>query len=354
MERLNDILNKYNTVIFDMDGVITSEQNYWNSAALTVWEYLKCARLVRDIKIKNRDIKILSGDIKYTPSELEANVESIRSEVFSKDRLIGILKEKGVNSNWDLGYVTLALAVINDCEDFSMLPEYAEKLGGNILEEYDAIAKALSDRFGGGDFSRSSNLWREMQLCFQEWFLGDELYLKTCGKPKVCGKRGLLHSERPIVSIDKLRTLMRLMYEAGKRICTGTGRPAEEILSPLEDWDIKKYFAPDGLINYSHVTEAEKALGAGALTKPHPYMFLKALFGEGMSDNDIVSGNYDSSAAKRALIVGDAGSDILAAKAMGADFCAVLTGIKGPAGRSYFENLGAEYILSSVEELVIC
>ena len=27
-------------VIFDMDGVITSEQNYWNCAALTVWEYL--------------------------------------------------------------------------------------------------------------------------------------------------------------------------------------------------------------------------------------------------------------------------------------------------------------------------
>ena len=38
--KLAKFLDKYDTVIFDMDGVITSEQNYWNCAALTVWEYL--------------------------------------------------------------------------------------------------------------------------------------------------------------------------------------------------------------------------------------------------------------------------------------------------------------------------
>ena len=38
--KLAKFLDKYDTVIFDMDGVITSEQNYWNCAALIVWEYL--------------------------------------------------------------------------------------------------------------------------------------------------------------------------------------------------------------------------------------------------------------------------------------------------------------------------
>ena len=33
---------------------------------------------------------------------------------------------------------------------------------------------------------------------------------------------------------------------------------------------------------------------------------------------------------------------------MGADFCAVLTGIQGEKGREYFEENGAEYILPSV------
>ena len=50
------------------------------------------------------------------------------------------------------------------------------------------------------------------------------------------------------------------------------------------------------------------------------------------------------------LIVGDAGADILAAKAMGADFCAVLTGVQGERARPYFEKLNAEYILNSVLE----
>ena len=37
---LAKFVHQYKTVIFDMDGVITSEQNYWNSAALTVYEFL--------------------------------------------------------------------------------------------------------------------------------------------------------------------------------------------------------------------------------------------------------------------------------------------------------------------------
>ena len=44
--KLAKFLDKYDTVIFDMDGVITSEQNYWNCAALTVWEYLNYKKLM--------------------------------------------------------------------------------------------------------------------------------------------------------------------------------------------------------------------------------------------------------------------------------------------------------------------
>ena len=50
--------------------------------------------------------------------------------------------------------------------------------------------------------------------------------------------------------------------------------------------------------------------------------------------------------------MGDAGSDILASKAMGADFLAVLTGVSGEKGRAYFEETGAEYILPNVLYMV--
>ena len=75
---------------------------------------------------------------------------------------------------------------------------------------------------------------------------------------------------------------------------------------------------------------------------------MKALYGTDYDDKRLVSGDYDKSKIAGTLVVGDAGADILAAKAMGADFCAVLTGIQGEKGREYFEENGAEYILPSV------
>ena len=39
-DRLRPRLEKFDKIIFDMDGVITSEYMYWEAAALTVYELL--------------------------------------------------------------------------------------------------------------------------------------------------------------------------------------------------------------------------------------------------------------------------------------------------------------------------
>lgn len=333
--KLKEFLNKYDTVIFDMDGVITSEQNYWNSAALTVWEYLKWN----------------NGENIDTAEGME-RLDEIRSTVFCNDELIGVLKGKGVNSNWDLGYVTVLIAWIcggkNYGGDFSEVLEYAKMLSDNILDEYDVLAEKAAAQTGFDyDWMRRNNLmWTTMQDIFQEWFLGDKLN----GRASVHGfKSGLLNREEPIVDKARLRELMRDL-SVNRRLCTGTGRPKTEMLCPLEDWGIKQYFAEDGLCNYNYVAAAEKRLGV-TLTKPHPYMFLKALYGTDYDDERLLNGDYDKSKTERTLIVGDAGADILAAKTMGADFCAVLTGINGVEARGYFEEMNAEYILDSVLDM---
>lgn len=327
---LKSFLDKYDTVIFDMDGVITSEQNYWNCAALTVWEYLNL----------NKGIHI---DATYGMK----NYGKIRKKVFCDDELISVLKGKGVNSNWDLGYMIVLISWICKVdEDFEPVLEYARKLPDNIIDEYDNLAKECSD-ISGFDFEwlkRNGVMWQTMQSLFQEWFLGEKLW----GKPSIHpGKTGLLFNEEPIVDKSKLHILLKELSES-KRLCTGTGRPLVEMMRPLEDWEIKNYFAVNGLCNYDHVVAAEKELNNNALTKPHPYMFLKALYGTDYDNAKILDGDYDKSKISKTLIVGDAGSDILAAKAMGADFCAVLTGVSGQAARGYFEKMKAEYILDDV------
>lgn len=336
---MKQFLKKYNTVIFDMDGVITSEQNYWNSASLVVREYLSSSRYFGKNKI----------DVKF----MHENVKKIRDEVFLHDKLINILKTRGVNSNWDLGYITVCISLILGTDNAQSIYDYACTLGNNILDEYDNIAYCAAKSAGLDKkyMMRNGKLWTEMRDCFQEWFLGDEIFESQYGRtPYEIGKPGLLNSEVPIISMDKLVLLLSELSKS-KRVCTGTGRPAMEMETPLKLWDVIKYFDKDGLCNYNHVAKAERDTGM-TLTKPHPYMFLKALYGTEYDDNKILNGEYDKSKIDKTLVVGDAGADILAAKAMGADFCAVLSGINGKEARGFFEQLNAEYILDSVVDMI--
>ncbi len=337
---MNRLLDKYDTVIFDMDGVITSEQNYWNSAALTVREYLSSGRYFGN------------GDI--DAAAMSADVSSIRGEVFSDDRLIDELKSRGVNSNWDLGYVTVLIALITKSADPEKILDHARTLPDNILDMYGSLAESAAAAAGldPAEAGRNGRLWTDMRDCFQEWFLGDDVFREQYGRePAQTGKPGLLHSEQPIIPMDSLKKLLCSLAET-KRVCTGTGRPYAELITPLRAWNVEKYFAENGLCNYDHVAKAEKRFEGMTLTKPHPYMFLKALYGTDKDDAWILFGEHDRSEIERALVVGDAGADILAAKAMGADFCAVLTGVAGTAARGFFEEQGAEYILGSAADLL--
>lgn len=339
--RIASFLQRYDTIVFDMDGVVTSEQNYWNSAALTAWEYCRS--------------KNYYGTEKICPEEWMKQVSSIRSNVFCGDELIRVLKEKGVNSNWDLGYVVFCLSRILKTDRFEAVLEEANKLDGNILGEYPMLAQKMASALGGTpeDYSRSSAFWNQMQRCFQEWFLGQELYNKTYGEvPKQAGKSGLLLKEEPIIPLEQLTAVFAGLFRAGKRICVGTGRPGCEIEAPLKNWGLLQYIAPDGFIHYDHVAEAEKELQMQVLTKPHPLMFLKAVYGEGYQNSRLLAQDYETQKIEKTLVVGDAGADILAAQTMGADFCAVLTGITGAAARPYFEDLGAAYIIKDIRDLL--
>ncbi len=328
---MREFLNKYNTVIFDMDGVITSEEKYWDAAALTVWEYLRFCR-----------------DESISAPECMAKVREIRKIVFCDDLLIKTLKNKGVNSNWDLGYVTVLMAWILKTEDFVKVLEYAKTLPDNIIEVYDSLARECAD-VTGYDYKwlcRNGLMWQTMHDIFQEWYLGEQ----TWGKPvKNSGKAGLMFSEKPIVNKGKLRELLAELSTT-HRLCTGTGRPFNEMITPLNQWGVTDYFDKNGLANYDMVEVAERELGR-TLTKPHPYIFLKALYGVDHDDKKIIDGEYDKSEISKALIVGDAGADILAAREMGADFCAVLTGVAGKKAKDYFQKMNAQYIIDSVLDL---
>lgn len=328
--KLKSFLNKYDTIIFDLDGVITSENAYWDSAAATVYEKV------------HKD--------KFSSEEIEQNIKEIRKEVFSDDLLISTLKNKGVNSNWDLSYITLGIINILGKVDFSKCLEYAKNLPEDTFLIYKLIAENFQEKLGISDCSRKSKFWDDLKMTFQEWYLGDEIFKDIYGyKPSKKGKSGFILNDKPVVDVVKLREVFSLLKE--KRLAVATGRPFIEAKTPLEEFGIFEYFTKDGFITFDDVLNVQKEFGI-EVPKPHPYMFQKAMLGAGFPDKDILDGDFTKEQVLKTLVVGDAGSDILGAKAMGADFCAVLTGVNGKKAKDYFEEQESTYILDSILDFI--
>ncbi len=328
---------KKTKIIFDMDGVLTSEQMYWNCAALTVYEARKSRRYFGNFEI----------DTKWAFD----NVKQIRSTVFCDDKIIMLLKDLGVNSNWDLAYVVLAGALWLDTDDYTKVYELYREKNLRAPEIYDFADEMFQKKLGQSDCSRSSKLWHRLMMLFQEWYYGDEYYRQQYGEDTgIAGKQGFMRGEMPMFSIEKTEKLLKTLREKGVTLGIGTGRCGFEIFTPLKIWGLDKYFDKNHCFTYDKITEAEAMLGT-FLAKPNPFTFLKAVFGEDSDSKSLAEGNYDKEHIKEVLIVGDAGADLFAAKAMGADFVAVLTGVKGKGARAFFEENKAEYILDSVLEI---
>jgi hypothetical protein len=155
MNKAAPFMHNYSTILFDLDGVITSEKRYWDAAVLTVYEYLNPS---------------------VSPEYAMANRDSIRKNIFYNDKLLLYLKNKGVNSNWDLTYIILSAALILGVrDDFSRVYDYILRL--------DLDAMGLYDFFGetGPLGKRGGKEYDNCVLVFQQWYLGDSLIAKSPG-----------------------------------------------------------------------------------------------------------------------------------------------------------------------------
>ena len=201
-------------IIFDMDGVITTEQNYWNAAALTIWEHF----------FNEKDVKRMS----------ECLVQ-IRNRVFFGDKTITLCKNIGVNSNWDLTYVVYSMTKILQSDDFGEVYRKIKQLNMDIMQLYSYLNQQ--------GFRRGGELYNSLVDTFQQWYLGDSHYKKTYKKePKLSGKKGLIFSEKPLHDLKKLKSILNNLKNKDYILGAATGRPKTEIIEPLKRWDLLKYF----------------------------------------------------------------------------------------------------------------
>ena len=165
------------------------------------------------------------------------------------------------------------------------------------------------------------------------------------------GREGLIYRERPLLPTEQVRETLASLQQEGRTLGIATGRPYLEIVTPLEQMDLLSFFASDRIATHREVEIAEaelKAAGVEAqLSKPHPFLFLRALY-PSLSVPDIWEGNYSSQDHQGVAVVGDAVSDIVAAKAIDCNAIAVLTGAGGAAQTEVLRKAGADQILPDI------
>lgn len=333
-------LKEFDTILFDMDGVITSERTYWDCAALSSVE------LAFD--------KRYFGTKTLNLAQMGQHAREVANRVFCGDDTIVLLKNCGVNTNWDLAYLMFAGILGLDCgEDFEKVYDHYKQVDLRVPDLYTHAEELLQAALPDKDCARLGEIWTMVQVAFNEWYCGSEGFRETFGyEASDSDKQAMMQGEEPLHPLAQTQELLKTLHTAGFCLGVGTGRPREEFRRPAENWDIMQYFEPALCITYDELAAVQKKFQHVSLAKPHPYTFAKAVLGDSCSDFELAHGKYDKKQMEKVLVVGDAGADLFAAKEMGAKFAAVLTGVNGQASQTFFEVQGADFILDSVLNLM--
>lgn len=364
-----------NVVVFDLDGVITSEKAYWVTAGLVLHELLYSPRYWN----------ISGATSPYKPVTTTEECFCLSHKTLPENIILK-LKARSINSNWDTCYAASSLCLI---ELLAMLPDRSPLLplrpwdpnwiaafrqalvqvegpkivSGETFCHFDAsifqgcmglelinrlnyhaslvLSHQIEDVFG-----RYSSSWKLCRDIFQEWYLGDELYMREYGQaPMQTGKRGCIYFEQPLLPVEELRGVLETLRLQGYVLGIATGRPGQEATVPLKNYGLLEYFDGAHVVTDIEVAQAEARLArqgkACSLIKPHPYPFLRAANPDYQFDQPVkLESNF--------IVVGDTPSDVYGGRAAGAITVAVLTGARSAEARLLLEQSQPDFIVEDV------
>ena len=368
-------MKSINTLIFDLDGVITSEKKYWNTSRLTAWEL-----------ICDREFLGLTNYFGHSP-DVATRLETIGDYIIPKT-FIYELKSRAINSNWDLTFFVCCLHFVGifdrlkqqDPESLSLILQdsnltlkeqlqnigkllhsdnYQSQISDQVIAEFWAATKSLTGSsvlnyvntfiaqkldHNFSFFDPKGELWQVCYDNFQAWYEGKKGYD--------------LPDDETVIDLASIDNMLKTLADSGRfTLAIATGRPRNEVIEPLTKLGILKYFDQTRIVTYDEVIAAESAIASDNQTKlgkPHPFILYKAIYPQ-ESITNLASDEFTISNPETIAYIGDAGSDVVAAKKAGVLAIGVLTGFaEGEAIRKKREmlaGLGCDVILDSVLDL---
>ena len=371
-------------VIFDVDGVLLSEERYFDVSALTVWEWLYSPYYMG---LANDSGLPLHGD--------DAWIAAVRDRVWAGDTLLSWLKAHGINSNWEMVHAFLITASWLMARQFREETGHLPPLSLKNRDEVRALGSLLADRAVPGAeeillfweshvesqvegaalfvclrqaaeveagrelpfMNLDSPFFRMHQLAFQQWYLGDEVFPEIMHE-KGYGdrKEGVLQKEVPLGDAGDIRNMLKQLKAAGFSLGVATGRGAKEVEIPFRFFGWYEDFDPVYIATASDAEAVSSQYGNIPLGKPSPFLYLCAAYGKKPEKYEeyITQGRIQDN--DESYVIGDSYSDVLGARAAGARFIGVLTGLTGKAAAAMFEKEKAIYsenVLTAVWEHIL-
>ncbi|GCE16467.1 HAD family hydrolase [Dictyobacter kobayashii] len=363
-----------NVVVFDLDGVITSEEAYWITAGLVLHELAYSPRYWN-----------LLGSESYVPPATAEECDEAGHEVLPRAVMLGF-KARAINSNWDTCYAAVSLCLVDllaripdrsslfplqpwdadwiaafrhalsqvegdkhiSLDSYRLLDEplFQNYVGFELFERLNQYASELFGQQVEGVFARYSPFWMLCQELFQESYLGDQLYEQEHHHaPSQQGRYGCIYLEQSILPAETLRSTLQTLREQGYTLGVATGRPGREAIVPLQNYGLYEYFDAAHIMTHTEVAQAEeKLLARGdstSLVKPHPYQFLAAANPDYQPHQAVPPrGSF--------IVIGDTTSDVRGGQAAGALVVAVLTGALTDEARRLLEESQPDFMIPDV------
>lgn len=398
-----DVRQGLEILVFDLDGVITSENAYWDTARFVVWHLME-------------DVNCL-GLRGYFGHKVGVQVRSAVLESVISNDLILNLKSRSVNSNWDITFIVASLhiiAVIDKARkdsapiDFPIIfgegvapdqtllglsrvlhhpgctADDGELLIKELFQSADDLKgpqlliriKEVADDLIGFDtsfFEPQGPLWQLCYRVFQARYGEVQQSAENLHQPNPTPEdtrdrrfpiRSDHHFMSPIstsgtvVGVSRLKTVLKRLH--GKYILgIATGRPRSEAVKPLAALGLLEYFDAERIVTSDDVLAAEEVVARSgkrfSLGKPHPFSVMKAIH-PNRPLLDLCGTDSPHTGNWHAAFIGDSASDIMAAKAAGCVSIGVLSGLgKGKQSKNkklaLFTDLGCDCVISNVLEL---
>jgi phosphoglycolate phosphatase-like HAD superfamily hydrolase len=345
-------------LIFDLDGVVTSEQKYWNTARLTVWELISRSPYLGLTNYFGADLT--------TPEQVLAHADHVIDTGFITE-----LKNRAVNSNWDLTFFVFSLHLIGILQQIAIPPVSNLPIATQLATIGQAVAAQPPDRLAQCSHQVIQQFWdatmdlkgsavQEYVEIFATQLLGQSIAIFNSDLWSLCyqnfqdwyeAKKGYqLPDDETVLDVQQIDRVLQSLA-SNYTLGIATGRPRTETIIPLTNLGLLQYFDAERVVTYDDVLAAEASLPEPIkLGKPHPFIVLQAIYPH-CTPTEIVAKMGESHPA--VAYIGDAASDVVAAQAAGCRSIGVLTGFGQDLNykQRLLASMGCQQILPSILEL---